>query len=163
MEAKHYQRHYEDSSLIPAPVEDVFDYIDDHSNYYSHVIKFARLMGGDMEIRFDDGSARRTGSHVYLEGKLFGKSLSLEEVITDREPPHSKSWETVGVPKFLIIGQYRYELQIEQEGEATLLRVSFSYDPPSGRSRLRRAIGDIYAEKCAKEMVKVAHSHFASS
>lgn len=159
METKRYAKQYKANTFIPAPVEEVFMYVDDHANYYSHVITFARRAGGKMDIRFDDGNGQRTGSHIYLEGALFGKSLSLEEVIIRRMPPQAKTWETVGTPKFLIIGQYRYDIDIEQKDDGCLFKVSFSYNPPKG-SWLRKLIGDIYAKTCAKEMVKVTRGHF---
>lgn len=153
-------KHYENSIFIPASAQDVFDYVDDHSNYYSHVIKFARLVGGRMDLQFDEGHGQSVGSHIHLSGKVFGKLLSLEEVITRREPPQIKTWETVGTPKFLIVGQYRYNVQIEPQGRGCLLRVSFDYDPPKGSGWLRRLFSGVYAKLCAREMTTVTRDYF---
>ncbi len=33
--------------------------------------------------------------------------LFLEEVVTEREPPHHKAWETTGRQQLLVISNYR--------------------------------------------------------
>ena len=109
MTARQYEKHYQESIFIPATVQEVFDYIDDHSKYYSHVFKFARVLGGKISLQTDQGHGQTIDSHIRLFGKVFGKSLSLEEVVTKREPPHLKTWETVGTPDFLIVGQLYLE------------------------------------------------------
>jgi len=159
-EAKQYEKHYEDSVLIPAPVQDVFDYVDNHANYYSHVIKFARILGGGMDLQMDERQGQAVGSHIRLAGSVFGKSLSLEEVVTRREPPHSKTWETVGIPKFLIVGQYQYNVQIDPQDNGSMLRVSFDSNPPEESGWLRRLFSRIYSRLCAWEMAKVTREYF---
>lgn len=160
VETKHYNQHYEESVFIPAPVQDVFEYVDDHANYYSHVIKFARMVGRRMDLQMDEGHGQSVGSHIWLSGKVLGKSLSLEEVIKRREPPRIKTWETVGVPKFLIVGQYQYDVQIEPQGNGSMLHVSFDYDPPKESGWLRQLVGRVYAKLCAREMAKVTRGYF---
>lgn len=159
-ETRYYGKHYKDSIFIPAAAEDVFAYVDDHSNYYSHVIKFSRMVGGNMDLQFDEGHGQSVGSRIRLFGRVFGKSLSLEEVITRREPPHIKTWETVGIPKFLIVGKYQYSVEIEEQDNGSVLHVSFDYDPPNKSGWLRRLVGGVYAKLCAKEMTKVTCDYF---
>lgn len=158
-----YEKRYEESMFIPAPAEDVFDYVDDHSNFYSHVIKFSHMVGGRMDLKFDDGGGKTLGSHIRLSGKVLGKSLSLEEVITKREPPHIKTWETVGTPKFLIVGQYQMDVHIEPQGSGSLLRISLDYDTPPKSGWLRRILSRVYGKLCAKEMVKVTRDYFTQT
>lgn len=157
---KHYERHYEASVFIPAPMQDVFAYVDDHSNYYSHVIKFSRLAGGRMALQMDEGRGQSVGSRIRLVGEVLGKSLSLEEVITRRDPPHLKTWETVGIPNFLIVGQYQYNVQIEPQSHGSMLCVSFYSDPPREGGWLRRLFSRVYTKLCAREMIGVTRDHF---
>lgn len=159
-EMRQYQKHYEDSTVIPASARNVFEYVDDHANYYSHVIKFARMAGGHMDLQMDDGCGKSVGSHIRLSGEVLGKSLSLEEVVTRREYPRVKTWETVGIPKFLIVGQYQYNIQIEPQNNGSTLHVSFDYDPPKQSGWIRRLIGGVYAKLCAKEMTQVTRDYF---
>lgn len=159
-ETKHYEKHYEESIFIPAPVQAVFDYADNHANYYSHVIKFARIAGGRMDLQMDERNGQSVGSHIRLSGKVLGKSLSLEEVVTRREPPHTKTWETVGIPNFLIVGQYQYNVQIEPQANGSRLSVSFDFSPPQASGWLRLWFSRVYSRLCAREMVKVARDYF---
>lgn len=159
-EIKHYGQHYEDSVFIPAPAQEVFSYVDDHSNYYSHVIKFSRIVGGRMDLQMDEGHGQSVGSHIRLSGKVLGKPLSLEEAITKGEPPHINTWETVGIPKFLIVGQYQYNVQIEPQRNGSMLRVSFYSDPPKESGWLRRWFSRVYTKLCGREMVEVTRGYF---
>lgn len=160
-ETKPCEEHYEDSIFIPAPAQDVFNYVDDHSKYYSHVMKFSRMVGGRMDLQVDEGHGQSVGSPIRLSGKVLGKSLSLEEVITRREPPRTKTWKTVGTPKFLIVGQYQYNVQIEPQGNGSVLRVSFSSDPPKESGWLRRLFSKVYTKLCAREMIEVTRGYFS--
>jgi len=161
-ETKQYGKHFEESSFVGAPAQIVYDYIDDHSRFYSHVIKFSRILGGRMNLRLDDSGGRSVGSRIRLSGKFLGKSLSLEEVITRREPPRVKAWETVGVPKFLVVGQYQMSIRIEPSGNGSILRVAIDYDPPANSGWLRLLFSRFYMKLCAKEMVKATRGHFKS-
>lgn len=155
-----YQKHFQESIFIPVSTDEVFNYVDNHSNYYSHVIKFATFLGGRMDLQFDEDHGKSVGSHIHLSGSVFGKSLSLEEVVTKREPPTIKTWETVGTPNFLIVGKYQYNLTIEPKDKGSLLSVSFDFSPPEKSGWLRRSISNVYAKICAREMAEITRKHF---
>lgn len=161
MLSRRHDKHFKESVFIPASAGDVFDYVDDHSKYYSHVIKFARMLGGQMELQTDERLGKAVGSHIRLSGNVFGKSLSLEEVVTKREPPSIKTWETVGTPKFLIVGQYQYNVSIEPQAKGSLLSVSFDFSPPEKSGFLRRSLSNFYAKMCAREMATVTRNYFS--
>lgn len=147
------------SASIAAPPPEVFDLVDDHARYYAHVLRLARLLGGRLDLRMDGDEARKAGSRITLAGRLFGQPLLLEEVVTRREPPYAKSWETVGTPRFLIVGGYRHDVRIEPDGGGSRLHAAFEYDLPAG-GWLRRKIGDVYGRKCVRELVQSAAKHF---
>lgn len=157
---KQYEKHYQESLFIPASVEDVFDYADEHANYYSHVIKFARLLGGRMNLEMDEGRGKSVGSRIRVSGKILGKSLSLEEVITSRQAPFGKAWESVGNPAFLIVGQYRYEIQIKRQASGSMLSVVFDSNPPEASGWLRQWFSQVYSKACAREMAKSTRNYF---
>lgn len=48
----------------------------------------------------DEGHGQRVGSHIRVSGRVLGIDLSLDELVTEREPPTLKIWETVGSPNF---------------------------------------------------------------
>lgn len=115
-----------------------------------------------MTLRTDDDHGRSIGSHIWLSGKVFGKPMALEEVVTRREPPHIKAWETVGIPNFLIVGQYRYSVDIKSQDEGSLLHVAFDFSPPKDGGRLRLFLSERYAKTCAREMTRIARNHFSA-
>ncbi|MCL5072440.1 MAG: SRPBCC family protein, partial [Actinobacteria bacterium] len=122
---KIYERHYGDSKLIPVDAAEVFAFIDDHTRLSSHMNKSSLMTGGGrMHTSVDAGHGQEIGSHIRMSGKAFGITLFLDEVITHREPPHMKVWETVGEPKLLVVGRYRMQVKIEPREEGSLLDVS---------------------------------------
>lgn len=158
--SRRYEKHYRESIVIPATVQDVFDYVDDQAKYYSHVLGFTRLLGGTMDLQADQGHGQAIDSHIRLTGKVLGASLSLEEKVTQREPPHSKSWETVGTPSFLIVGHYRYGVHVRPLGGGAVLDISFDFSPPTGSGPVRLLLSRIYGRICAREMATSTRNHF---
>lgn len=76
-----------------------------------------------MEIALDENRGKSIGSHIRLAGRILGIPLAVEEVVTERNPPCSKLWKTVGSPRLLVIGSYRMGFEITSKGNASLLRV----------------------------------------
>ena len=103
-----YSRHEEHSAPINASVERVFDQLDDQTFLTEHMRRRSWKMGwGTMDSVVDAQQGRSVGSHIVLRGRVFGLHLYLHEVVTMREPPLAKTWETVGEPRLLVIGPYR--------------------------------------------------------
>jgi hypothetical protein len=121
--------------------------------------------GGRMELTVDDGKGERVGSHIRLAGTAFGLELALDEVVTERTPPTRKVWETVGIPKLLVIGSYRMGFDITPQGGTSTLRVFIDYTLPSaGTARfLGTLLGDFYAKWCVDQMVRDTRAHFAAA
>lgn len=149
--------------LISATPEDVFAFVDDHSRLSSHMSQSSWMMGGGrMLVEIDGLAGRAIGSHIKLSGKVFGLSLSLDEVVTRRDPPTDKVWETVGTPKLLVIGSYRMGIQISAEHQRSRLRVFIDYElPTTWRTRwLGWLFGGIYAKWCVRQMTEGTLRHF---
>lgn len=158
---KIYERHYEDSVSIPAGAAEVFAYIDDHARLSSHMNKSSWMMGGGrMDTSVDAGRGQETGSHIRMNGKVFGITISLDEVITHREPPRVKIWETVGTPKLLVVNHYRMRVEIEPQNNGSLLHVSIDYNLPTRNAWLGKLFGGYYAKWCVQQMIKDACSYF---
>ncbi|HEU4692090.1 MAG TPA: SRPBCC family protein, partial [Vicinamibacterales bacterium] len=93
-------RHFESSAFIDASAEHVFAFVDDHSRFSSHMNESSWMMGGGrMSVELDEAKGQAAGSHIRLSGRVFGISLYLDEVVTRRDPPTNKVWETVGAPR----------------------------------------------------------------
>lgn len=119
---------------------------------------------GRMELRMDDAAGREVGSRISLAGRVLGVRLSLDEVVTVREPPVRKSWETSGMPRLLVIGPYRMGFTITPvTADEVTLTVSIEYSlPDRGVSRiLGRIFGHWYARWCTRRMVGDAQAAFS--
>ena len=85
----------------------LFGYLGDQANLGSHMEKPSMMMmGGSMRNVFDQDRGRATGSVIRMDGNVLGIGLTVEEVVTAREPPVRKVWETRGIPHLFILGGY---------------------------------------------------------
>jgi Polyketide cyclase / dehydrase and lipid transport len=157
--------HYETSALVQAPMDEVFTYVDDPTRLSSHMSKSSWMMGGgQMEIELNSGRGQNVGSGIRLVGKVFGMRLSVEEVVTERNPPHRKVWETTGSPKLLVIDRYRMGFEIKPQQNGACFGVYIDYAlPESAPARwFGYLLGRYYARWCTRGMVKDTVKHFAS-
>ena len=157
-------RHRDATALISARPEDVFAFVDDHSRFSSHMSESSWMMGGGrMRVELDGLAGRAVGSHIRLSGKVFGISLSLDEVVTHRDPPTKKVWETVGTPRLLVIGSYRMGIEISPAHQGCRLVVFIDYElPPKWPTRwLGWLLGGTYAKWCVLQMTDGTLKHFA--
>ena len=154
---------YESNGLVQSPMDQVFAHIDDHTRLSSHMSEPSwRTGGGRMETELDEGRGQKVGSRIRLSGRVFGVELSVEEIVTERNPPRRKVWETTGAPKLLVIGHYRMGFELSPQGNVSMLRVFIEYAlPERGLARwLGRLFGRYYARWCTQQMVDDAVKHF---
>jgi hypothetical protein len=159
-----YSRHEESTGVVPASPEQVFSWLDDQSHLTDHMSKRSWRMGwGKMETTFDPQLGQSAGSHILVRGRVFGIELSLEEVVTLREPPARKSWRTIGEPRLLVVGPYQMGFDLRSAGSGTKVHVTIDYEQPAhGFSRmLGRLFGRAYAKWCTRQMVDAARHAFA--
>ena len=155
--------HFEKTATIDAAPKEVFDFVDDHERLSSHMSESSWMMGGGMmKVDFDEGRGRRIGSHIRMSGKAFGMSMSLDEVVTVRDPPGSKSWETVGKPELLIIGNYRMGVRVLPAGAGSVATVFIDYELPSDHPFLGRLLARPYAKWCVSQMTDSIKKEFDS-
>ena len=160
-----YSEHAEFTAVVHAPVERVFDWLDDQTRLAQHMSKRSWKMGwGKMEVELDADRGRAVGSHIVLRGRVFGIRLYLDEVVIEHEPPRAKTWETVGEPRLLVIGPYRMGFDLVSVGSNTKLRVAIDYQlPTAGASRLLgQLFGRSYARWCVRQMAEDAQRSLAS-
>lgn len=161
-----YERHYAESLAVAAVAEDAFAFADDFSRLSSHMSESSgMMMGGRMELSLDDGGGQIVGSHVRMSGQMLGIDLFLEEVVTEREPPRHKAWETVGNPRLLVIGHYRLGFDIVSNGTSSDFRVFIDYDLPYSPTLrwLGSLIGSTYAKWCVRQMLQSVRSRFVET
>lgn len=155
--------HYEKSEFIPAKPEVVFTYADDFRNFSSHMNKSSWMMGGGkMETQTDDGNGQKVGSHIKMEGKIFGMNLFLDEAIIIHEPPFKKAWKTVGYINLIVIDHYTLGFEIKPDKEGSVIRVYIDYQlPKTFKTYLAGVLlGNIYAQWCVSQMIDRVKSYF---
>ena len=155
--------HHESSGLANAPVEQVFAFLDDPKSLAAHMGKSSMMMlGSRMSIDVDADGGRVIGSKVRMHGRMMGIRLSLEEVITQRQVPDMKVWETIGTPKLLVIAHYRMGFELTRKGDSSLVRVFIDYSLPINApgSWFGYLLGAVYARWCTSQMVMGAARHF---
>lgn len=159
-----YAKYAETSGWIEASQAAIFDFLDDQANLSAHMRQSSGMMlGSAMDIHMEPDHTRRVGSRFGFTGRIFGIPLSVEEIVTGREPPVSKTWETTAEPHLWVIGRYMmgFDLAPTVNGEVTL-RVYIHYDLPTGSFThlLGRIFGGIYAAWRTRQMVADAQRHF---
>jgi hypothetical protein len=158
-----FPHHAESSVIIPVSADRLFAFADDFSLLSAHMDKSSWMMGGgSMHYELDDGRGQRVGSLVRMSGRVMGIQLELEERIVERQPPLRKVWETTGLSRLLVIGQYRLGFEIECHADGSHFRVFIDYSLPEkipGRL-LGIFFGSIYARWCTRRMVDDATIYF---
>ena len=156
-EATPLPRHHEESVLVLGTPEQVFAFVDDHARFSAHMGQSSWMMAGSrMRTEVDDGHGQRVGSHIRMTGSVLGLPLALDEVVTEREPPHRKAWRTVGTPRLLVIGEYQMGVEIEAQGEGSRLRVFIDYALPARNAWFGWLFGGTYAKWCVAQMAEGA-------
>lgn len=155
--------HFENIVEVSAVADVVFSHLDDHSRLSAHMSKSSWMMAGSrMAIDLDASEGRAVGAMIRLRGQVLGIPLFVEEVVTERNPPSRKVWETRGRPQLLVIGTYRMGYEITPKLQASRLRVFIDYALPDGPiSRWTgRLFGNFYARWCTQRMAEDAGLHF---
>jgi hypothetical protein len=124
----------------------------------------AMMMGSKMRMETDEHDGRAVGSKVRMHGKMMGIELALQEVVTQREPPNRKAWETVDA-NLLVIGQYRLGVELRPHAGVTKARIFIDYALPERAPArwLGRLFGPIYARWCTRRMATDAIRRFGGA
>lgn len=155
--------HGESSGHVAAAPGVLFEHLDDPRRLASHMESgSAAMAGARMSIETDRLQGKAIGSVIRMRGRMLGLVLSLDEAVTEREPPRLKVWETLGEPQLLVIGAYRMGFRIEAAGNGSFLTVTIDYALPDGAMEhlLGRLFAPAYARWCCRRMVEDAIAAF---
>ena len=155
--------HFVSTVEVSAAADAVFSHLDDHSRLSAHMSRPSwKTVGSRMAIEFDVSEGRTVGAIIRLRGRVLGIPLSVEEIVTQRNPPLRKTWETTGASKLVVISEYRMGFEITPKGKASLLRVFIDYSLPAGpfSGLLGGLFGNFYARWCTQRMADDAARHF---
>jgi protein-S-isoprenylcysteine O-methyltransferase Ste14 len=151
--------HFARSVDLGAPAEVVFEHLDDFEELGAHMMRSSWMMAGSrMRYEFDEAHGRKAGAEVRLLGSILGMKLEIREQVIERAPTRSKSWETVGQPRMLVLAAYRMGFSLAPTAEGCRLQVFIDYAMPRdaiGRW-LGRLLGTPYARWCVRNMIAEA-------
>ena len=135
---------------LTATPDEVFDHLDDQTRLAAHMTKSSMMMaGGRMSYDLDEGRGQVVGSHIRMDGLALGLRLFVDEVVTARDRPHSKQWETAGASQLVILSGYRMGFDITPTALGSRLTVWIDYDLPTGPRRwLGLLLGRFYGRWC---------------
>lgn len=165
MAADPFPLHHRTEVLLAIDPDRLFAYLDDPRSVARHMERPSlRTAGASMRIETDDGRGQSIGSRIRLTGTVLGMSLSVDEAVTRRNPPHEKVWGTTGEPRLLVIGGYRMGFEISRLEQGSRLLVFIDYRlPQSGFSRgLGRLLGRTYAAWCTRRIADDAETRFGA-
>lgn len=148
---------------VPVTPDRLFAHLDDPARLGGHMEKPSMMMmGGSMTYRFDEASGRAVGAVITMGGSFLGIGLSVEEVVTVREPPRRKVWETRGQPHILIMGAYRMGFEIAPATDGSRLKVFIVYNhlTTMGGRILSYLFASLYARWCVTQMARAGQRHF---
>ena len=163
MLTRSFALHEASSALAHGSAVQIFAYLDDPKALAAHMGESSMMMlGSRMSINVDADDGRVVGSKIRMQGRLMGIPLSLEEVITERQVPSRKVWQTIGTPNLLVMAHYRMGFELTPSGDASMVRVFIDYSLPTTApgSWLGRLLGGVYARWCTKQMADDAARHF---
>ena len=158
--------HEESTAQVHAPIDKVFAHLDDPMALSAHMGRSSMMMmGSKMSTEVDAGGGHAIGSKIGMRGTVMGFAVSLDEVITERQAPYKKLWETIGTPQLLVIAHYRMGFELTPRNDSTLVHVFIDYGLPTDApaSWLGHLLGGVYARWCTKQMTDDAARHFDST
>lgn len=133
--------------------EQLFESLDDHTRLAAHMEKPSMMtLGGRMTYAFEEDKGRAVGSVIRMSGRFLDISLGVDEVVTERDPPRRKVWESMGRPRLLVIGPYRMGFEIEPKGDGSALRVFIDFSRPASPDG--RILGVLFARTYARWCVR---------
>jgi hypothetical protein len=156
-----YPFHHQSQVDIDIDAASLFAHLDDHRRLIGHMEKPSLMMAGAvMHVETDALEGQAVNSVIRITGRVLGVRLAVEEVVTERAPPSSKTWETRGEPRLLVIGAYRMGFAISPHEGRSRLVVFIDYRLPRRglANGLGRLFGGAYAAWCTRRMTSDAQA-----
>ena len=154
--------HHESVVVLNASIAEAFEYLDDFKKLSAHMEKSSgMMMGSRMTIELDERGGREVGSRVRMRGNMWGMTLALDEVVTERLPPLRKSWKTVDA-NLIVIGRYQLGFELTPDGKRSRARIFIDYALPEELPArwLGVLFARTYAQWCTGRMAADAANHF---
>lgn len=148
---------------IPAPPEEVFEWLDEPLKTGSH------MQGGAMGVKLKLEILSRNHTGVGAAHRWYGRAMGLTvdytTVVTHWVRNREKVYHTVGSPKIVIMSGFEMRWTLDPTERGTKVTIDFGYDPPrswTGRF-LNVLVGRRYDEWCLNMIVGDAQKPLGAS
>ena len=148
--------HFEQSVGLAAAAPTVFEHMDDFTRLGEHMMRSSWMMAGSrMSYEFDPARGRAVGARVRLQGSFLGIKLKIDEQVDERIPPRTKSWQTIGHPRMIVLDSYRMGFSLTPLDKGCRLMIFIDYATPSRGFRrwIARIAAAWYARWCVISMI----------
>lgn len=146
--------------IIKAKPQEVFDFMDDINNTGMHMTKNnSQMMGSKLNLEWL--TEHKTGLHTKYKwtGKVAGMKMNFTVIVTEWENGKSKTWETTGTTKMIVISWYRMYLEIRPNADGTTtVKLGILYTIK--KNPLGFCLGRRYSMWCVKSMLDDTQKHF---
>lgn len=163
MAANTYPFHHHSEVQVGTDPVTLFAHLGDHRRLSAHMERPSLMAAGAvMRIETDERQGKAVRSVISMRGRVLGMRLHLDEVVTRYDPPRSKTWETRGEPRLLVVGIYRMGFSVVASGRGSTLTVFIDYQRPQ-RSIGRLCgyvLGSTYAAWCTRRIAADAERAF---
>lgn len=153
-------RKIERNVIINAKPEEVFAFMDDINNTGMHMTKSnAQMMGSKLNLEWLTENKTGLNSKYKWTGKVLGMKMKFIVLVTQWDNSKSKTWETVGDAKMIVISWYRMYLELTpNENGTTSAKLGILYT--KSKNVLGFMLGKRYSVWCVKSMLKDTQKHF---
>lgn len=153
-------RKIEKTVIMNAKPDEVFAFMDDINNTGMHMTKSnAQMMGSKLNLEWL--TEHKTGLHTRYRwiGKVMGMKMKFTVIVTQWDNGKSKTWETIGDAKMIVISWYRMYLELKpNEDGTTSAKLGILYTKSKNLPGF--LLGRWYSKWCVKSMLGDTRKHF---
>lgn len=143
-----------------AKPQEVFAFMDNIDNTGMHMTKSnAQMMGSKLNLEWLTEHKTGLNTKYRWTGKVLGMKMKFTAIVTQWDPGKSKTWETIGEAKMIVISWYRMYLDLTpNEDGTTSAKLGILYTKT--KNPLGFLLGRRYSVWCVKSMLKDTKKHF---
>ncbi len=150
----------ERTMIINAMPEDVFAFMDDINNTGMHMTENnPQMMGNKLHLEWLSENKTGLNARYKWTGKVMGMKMNFTVLVTQWDKGKSKTWETIGDAKMIVISWYRMYLELKPNNDGTTTaKLGILYTKSKNIPGF--LLGKRYSIWCVKSMLKDTKKHF---
>ena len=153
-------RKIERTMIINAKPEEVFAFMDDINNTGRHMTESNAQMAGS-KLKLEWLTDYKTGLNTKYKwtGKVMGMKMKFTVIVSQWDSGKSKTWETIGDAKMIVISWYRMYLELKPNDDGTTTaKLGILYTKSKNIPGF--LLGKRYSIWCVNSMLNDTNKHF---